>query len=66
MIYLYEGGNPELCPGDSHEFSDHVSGDELDCLWLVVQAQSSERFPDSVFIAEHHDRAVTLALGWRL
>lgn len=50
-------------PGDSHEFSDHVSSDELDRLRLVLQAQSTESFPDSVFIMDHHNRAVALALG---
>lgn len=51
---------------DSHEFSHHVPGDELDGLWLVVQAQASESFPDGMLISQQHNGTVTLALGWGL
>lgn len=50
----------------SHELSDHVPGDELDGLWLSIQAQSSESFLKGMLISEQHNGAVTLALGWGL
>lgn len=57
-------GRQALCPEYSHEFPDHVSGDELDGLWLVLQAQGRERLPNGMLISEEHDGAV--ALGLRL
>lgn len=53
-----------LCARYSHELPDHVPGDELDGLWLVVQGQGSESFPNGMLISEQHDGAV--ALGQRL
>lgn len=53
-----------LCARYSHELPDHVPGDELDGLWLVVQAQGSEIFPNGMLISEQHNGAV--ALGQRL
>lgn len=50
-------------PGYSHEFSDHVPGDDLDGLWLVVRAQTSESFLHGMFISEQYDGAVTLGQG---
>lgn len=51
------------CPGHSHELPDHVPGDELDGLWLVVQAQGSESFLNGMLISEQHDGAVILGQG---
>lgn len=51
------------CPGYSHQLPDHVPGDELDSLRLVVQAQGRESFPNGVLISEEHDGAVTLGQG---
>lgn len=50
-------------PGYSHEFSDHVPGDELDGLWLVLQGQSRESFLNGMLISEQHDGAVPLGRG---
>lgn len=52
-----------LGPGYSHEFPNHVPGDELDGLQLVVQAQSSESFLSGMLISEQYDGSVTLGQG---
>lgn len=51
------------CPGYSHELPDHVPGDELDGLWLVVQAQGSESFPNGMLISEQYYGAIALVQG---
>lgn len=52
-----------VSPGYSHELPNHVSGDKLNGLWLVVPAQSSESFLNGMLISEQHDGAVDLGQG---